>query len=124
MFERQPEPASYVKPRNMIIEWESPQVRVTRRVFDMGVKQASPEEYISKYSTSLLDVTQMPEYVRDIRPTTTGLVLAADVAKSGQFQVPQLEGDVFALSLIDLEREGLGEYRGFFEKQGFGKGNE
>ena len=61
----------------------------------------------------------MPEFVRTVRPPQN-LFLATDFGT--QYQVPVLEGDLFALSFIDLEREGLGEYRGYLDRGGYGKG--
>lgn len=120
VFERRVEPESYYeKTRNTIIEWESPQVRVTRKYFDLGLVRANPDEYFANYSTSLKDVGQMPEFVRTVRPPQN-LFLATDFGT--QYQVPVLEGDLFALSFIDLEREGLGEYRGYLDRIGYGKG--
>lgn len=40
-----------------------------------------------------------------------GLILAADVRHETSSSVPELYGDVNALIDVDLEREGLGEYK-------------
>lgn len=49
----------------------------------------------------------LPEFVLEIRPPK-GISLAADCSSD---PVYELEGDVHALKLIDLDREGLGEYK-------------
>lgn len=50
----------------------------------------------------------------DIKPPA-GVVLAADYQYN---QVPELEGDVQAMRLVDLEREGLTEYRAQLQRMG------
>jgi Ca2+-binding EF-hand superfamily protein len=50
---------------------------------------------------------ELPPFVKEIKPPA-GVVLAAD---SNSTTVYELEGDVYALNLVDLEREGLVEYR-------------
>lgn len=118
MFERRVEPESYYeKTRNMIVEYETPQVRITRKITNLDVVQADPVEYVANYGSALKDVSQMPDFVRDIRPPS-GLVLAADTQVP--YRMPELEGDLFALAYVDLEREGLGEYRSFLERIKFG----
>ena len=49
----------------------------------------------------------MPDFVLEIQPPQ-GIVLAADYKYN---QVHELEGEVQALKLVDLEKEGLGQYR-------------
>lgn len=90
VFTRYVEPdAYYEKPRNMIVQWDSPQVKLVRQFHDLGVVQANPEEYASKYGPSLKDVSEMPDFVRDIRPPG-GLTLASDLKTV--YHVPELEG--------------------------------
>ena len=55
----------------------------------------------------------MPKFVLDIK-TPNGLVLAADYIYN---PIYELEGQVDALKLIDLELEGLSEYKPQIEKQ-------
>lgn len=98
------------KVRNLIIQWQPLKANVTREFKDLGVVQCNPEEYVQRYGDSLVDASQLPSFVRDIQPPN-GLTLAVNqpVAK-----MPQLEGDIHALSLVDeqtLEREHLTEYR-------------
>lgn len=56
----------------------------------------------------------MPDFVLDIKPPA-GVVLAADYQYN---QVHELEGDLHAMRLIDLEREGLSEYRTQLQRLG------
>lgn len=51
---------------------------------------------------------ELPTFVKDIRPPA-GIQLASDSNNSDC--VYELEGDIYALNLVDLEREGLVEYK-------------
>lgn len=55
----------------------------------------------------------LPQFVLDIK-TPEGLVLAAE--QSNNCSVHELEGDLDALKLVDLEREGLGEYKSYLQR--------
>ena len=96
-----------VKPRNVIIQWEAPQVQVKREIKYLGVIRANPAEYVARYGPVLKTARDMPQFVHDIRPPP-GLILAAEQPHN---PVHELVGDVHALKYIDLEREGLGQYR-------------
>ena len=69
--------------------------------------RANPVEYVQRYGSSLKRSIELPTFVKEIKPPA-GVILAAD---SGASNVYELEGDVYALNLVDLEREGLVEYR-------------
>lgn len=101
-----------VKPRNVIIQWEAPQVTVKKEFKDLGVIRANPAEYIARYGTSLKNARELPSFVLEIKPPA-GVVLAADYQYNSVFE---LEGDVQALRLVDLDREGLGEYRSLVQR--------
>jgi hypothetical protein len=102
------------RPRNVIIQWEAPSVQIKKDFKDLGVIRANPVEYVQRYGASLQSHVDFPQFVREIRPPV-GVVLAAEyVAPS----LIELEGDVQALNLIDLEREGLAEYRAFLARFG------
>jgi len=95
-----------VKPRNIIVQWEAPHVQIKKEYKYLGVITANPEEYVQFYGNTLKTSTQLPDIVHEI-PTPEGLTLAADYTPSS---VPELEGDLHALKLIDLHAEGLSEY--------------
>lgn len=102
----------YEKPRNVIIQWDSPDVIVRREIKDFGIVEANPDEYSSKYAGTLKSHQELPDFVRDIQPPQN-LLLAH------QYRAPafhELEGDIHALSLIDLDREGLGHYRHYVQQ--------
>lgn len=101
-----------VKPRNVIIQWEAPQVTIKKEFKDLGVIRANPAEYVARYGNTLKTARELPPFVLEIKPPA-GVVLAADY----QFNsIYELEGDIQALRLIDLDREGLGEYKSLVQR--------
>jgi len=96
-----------VKPRNVIVQWESPKARIRQEVKYLGEIRANPAEYVARYGVSLVLAAKLPEWVRAIN-TPENLKLGAEANYS---DVYMLEGDVQALKLVDLDREGLAEYR-------------
>ena len=101
-----------VKPRNVIIQWEAPQVQIKREFKYLGVIRANPHDYVQRFGNNLILSENLPQFVIDIK-TPNGIVLAAD-SKQNRFY--ELEGDIQALNLIDLEKEGLSEYKSYLEK--------
>lgn len=99
--------AIVVKPRNVIIQWEAPQVTVKKDLKYLGIIRANPVEYVQRYGSTLKKPNELPDFVLDIQPPQ-GIVLAADYKYN---QVHELEGEVQALKLVDLEKEGLAQYR-------------
>ena len=102
------------KPKNIIIQWEAPAVQIKKEFKDLGIIRANPVEYVQRYGSSLKTHIDLPQFVKEIRPPT-GVVLAAEYSAPSLIE---LEGDVQALNLIDLDREGLTEYRHFLTKFG------
>lgn len=84
-------------------------VNIKKEYKYLGVIKANPVEYINRYGDSLTISSQLPHFVREIK-NPRGLVLAADLQENHN-KSHELYGDVQALGLVDLEREGLGEYR-------------
>jgi len=103
-----------VKPRNVIVQWEAPRVNIRKEIKYLGVIRANPAEYVTRYGATLKQSTELPSFVTDIR-TPDGLVLAANYRYNN---LHELEGDVQALRLIDLDREGLAEYRSYLQRLG------
>lgn len=65
-------------------------------------------------SNRLLSASELPQWILDI-PTPSGLVLAAD--SPSDRQPHELFGDVQALGLVNLEKEGLAQYRTYVLQQ-------
>lgn len=106
--------AVVIKPRNVIVQWAPPKVVIKKEFKYLGVIRANPVEYVQRYGATLKMANELPDFVLDIK-TPEGLVLAADYHYNA---VHELEGDVKAMGFIDLEREGLTEYRSVLNKMG------
>lgn len=75
----------------------------------LGTIRANPNEYRSRYEPNLYASENLPQYVKEI-PHPQGLTLAADEYPNNN-NLYELDGDVHALNMIDLDQVGLGEYR-------------
>ena len=102
------------KPRNVIVQWEAPDVQ-TKTIFkDLGVIRADPNDYVSRYGVSLLSYLQFPEVVKAFNlRAPSGATFAHDFTYASLLD---LEGDIDALNLINLDEHGLGEYRAWLAK--------
>ena len=97
------------KPKNIIVQWDQPKVEIKKEFKDLGIVRANPIEYMQRFGSTLKKPNELPQFVKDIRPPE-GVILAADAPT--ELREYELEGDVYALSLVDdLEREGLLEYK-------------
>ena len=96
------------KPRNLVIQWETPDVSVKQQVKYLGVIRANPVEYVRRYGSSLKQANELPDYVHNIKTPPDVGVLAAD--KTNSSAVHELIGEIDMLKYVDLEKEGLGEY--------------
>lgn len=102
----QPDPI-IPKPRNVIVQWEAPQVTIRKEYKFLGVIRADPADYAKRYGDSLLNAEELPLFVKEI-PTPSGLILASEQAPQSNYN---LIGDTDALQLVDLDKEGLKEYK-------------
>jgi hypothetical protein len=108
----QPDP-SVVKPRNVIVQWDAPNVLIKKDYKYLGTVRANPSDYVQRYGSSLKDAKDLPSIVYDIK-TPSGIRLASEQINNQI--VHELEGDVDALNLINLENEGLAVYRNQLDK--------
>ena len=111
-----PKPADPVacKPRNIIVSWEKMKCcKVNTEIKNTGVEKTDPKSYIEKHGRKALKANhEMPDIVHEVQKQHN-VSLAANHKKPYYME---LEGDVHALGMIDLEKEGLGEYKSFFER--------
>lgn len=107
IFQKAPIDPVIAKPRNIIVQWEAPEVHVKKDFKYLGIIRANPVDYVHRYGNLLKTSQELPQFVLDIKPPN-GVVLASEYTYNA---VHELEGDIEALKLVDLEREGLGEYR-------------
>lgn len=94
------------KPKNVIIQWEAPKIEVKKQFKDLGVMRANPLEYVQKFGSELISSDELPYFVKDIRPPKE-ITLASEHPTQ---RTIELEGDLYALNLIDLYANGLSEY--------------
>lgn len=66
-----------------------------------------PINYSKMFADSLVTSDDIPQFVKDIK-NPDGLLLACECPTNGAYE---LEGDIEALKYIDLDREGLTEYK-------------
>ena len=55
---------AYAQPRNVIIQYEAPQVRVIRQFQRLGVTPENPQAYIQRYGASLFDAQTLVQQAR------------------------------------------------------------
>jgi hypothetical protein len=135
----------YPKPRNVIIEWEEPEIEIEREFKHLGVSEVDPEEYKKRHGQALIDTRQLPEFLRNIQPpnsikqaattppppastsydsvsntpsSISSSPISSPTSHYNDDSVPSLEGDIEALALIDLDEYGLGEYKYELERRG------
>jgi hypothetical protein len=111
-----PKPADPPRPKikNVIINWEKTKCsKINTEIKNLGVEKANPSCYLEKYGRlNLKKKCEMPIIVNEVEKIHQ-IELAADNKKPYYME---LEGDLHALSMIDLDKEGLGEYKSFFQK--------
>lgn len=117
VFNKAPEvQADKADSHNVIVQWEAPQVNLRKEVKYLGVIKANPEEYVQRYRGSLKVHTDLPQFVLDIQTPSELGALAANAKYESSYE---LEGAIEALQYVDLEANGLGEYRQFLLNAGF-----
>ena len=93
-------------PKNVLIQWDSPDVEVRQAFHFLGVQVTCPVQYAATHGASLRDASQLPAEVARFQ-TPAGEVLACN---SNSNLIPQLVGAVQSLRLINLACNGLSEY--------------
>jgi len=100
VLEKKPCDPCVEKPKNIIFEWEPQCVNQKTEVRDLGVEAADPQQYAQAHGASLKPANELPQFVLDVKPPQS-------LDSNNEIS---LVGDVDALKLIDLNREGLIEY--------------
>lgn len=101
-------------PRNMIIQWDAPEIEVTREYKNLGTSQAQPDEYIRKYGNELIKHEEFISTARKLGAPES--VLITDTHRD--IGLPELEGDIEALRLVDIQKVGLSEYAQYLSSLG------
>lgn len=99
-------------PKNVIINWEKQKCVVKERIRILGTENCNPDEYKKTYGEQLIPAEELPEIANKVglkaAQTNSGKVLAAETSHK---YFNELEGDIHALKMIDLDKEGLSEYK-------------
>ena len=98
--------------KNLIIEWDIPKINIKQHVNWLGVEKTDPEEYKNKHFGSLIKTEDLPDFVKDLDRESGYTKYVSELANKYE-----LEGDLEALKHVDLEKEGLSEYRNYFTKK-------
>ena len=93
-------------PKNVLIQWDSPDVDVRQAFHFLGVQTVCPVAYAAQHGASLADASQLPREVAQFA-TPAGETLAVN---SNSDMIPALTGAVASLRLINLACNGLAEY--------------
>ena len=96
--------------KNVLIQWESPDVEVSKDFKALGIAEANPAEYTARYGSGLVETAKLPEVVVANFKAPEGHVFGSDYKP----KLPKLVGDLHALGLIDLDKVGLSEYKSLF----------
>lgn len=85
-----------------------------RKIKYLGVVDTDPDEYRRLYQNELKQTAELPEIIKKIQ-TPDHLIKPSDKCPNGMYE---LEGDLDALKYIDLDNEGLSQYRGYLTRIG------
>ena len=103
-------------PKNTIIEWTPPDVKLNREFKLIGVSKANPSEYAAHHSESLDKDKQMSKQVTKHFKAHIKVPKGVKLGVKYKPDVPRLIGDIDALRLIDLDACGLSEYKSYLNK--------
>ena len=111
--------AVVANPRNVIVQWEAPEVSIKKEIKYLGVIRANPVEYVQQYGAELKVSSALPQFVLDIKtPADVGVLAAEYQAKA----LIELEGQLEGFQYVDLDKEGLGEYKAYLSGLGIKHG--
>lgn len=101
------------KPKNLIIQWQEPEVQIRKEFKYLGSIKVEPRDYKETYGQELLSAKDLPDIVNSFQ-NPDGLELASE-QPANAFSY-ELEGDILALRMVDLNKEGLEEYADFLNE--------
>ena len=108
--------AEAVAPRNVVVQWEEPRVNIRQEVKYLGVIRANPAEYVQRYGSELKVHSALPKFVQDIAtPSEVGQLAWNYRSTGGSWE---LEGDLSGFQYVNLDTEGLSEFRQYLLSKG------
>ena len=93
-----------VAQKNKVILWDSPKVAIEKEIKTLSTKKVDPNAYRQLYGNSLMTSEQIEHFLRE-QNIDPALVSVSKPSRS-----IELEGDLDALSFIDLDKAGLSEF--------------
>jgi hypothetical protein len=109
VFNKAAASAEVANPRNVIVQWEEPRVNIRQEVKYLGVIRANPAEYVQRYGSELKVHSAFPQFVQDIKTPSEVGTLAWEFKSSGAAY--ELEGNLEGFAFVNLDTEGMTEYR-------------
>ncbi len=101
--------AEVAVPKNVIVQWEAPEVSVRKEIKYLGVVKANPTDYVRQFGPLLKSSESLPTFVTDIKTPSELGSLASNYQGDS---LMELEGELEALRLVDLDEHDLSQYRG------------
>jgi len=101
-------------PRNMVIQWDAPEVEINREYKNLGSHLANPDEYVRRYGSELVRHEEFKQAAARIGAPDS--VIVSD--SHAELGLPELEGEVQALSLVDISRTDLAAYAQYLSTAG------
>ena len=89
---------------------EDPKVIINKKFRNLGVVRVNPNDYLSKYGDEIVS----KDAIDKILPQNK--LMSESIQLRSESPTPELEGDIEALKLIDLDLEGLSCYKKYLEK--------
>lgn len=50
--------------KNVVVQWETPNIRINKDLKDLGAVQANPKNYVNRYGKTLINSTELPNFLR------------------------------------------------------------
>lgn len=112
---QRPEPDCVLpNPKNVVIQWEAPEVEVRRVFKNLGKTVASPDEYLRRFGTELLKHEDFKKAASKLGAPEELIVSNSHI----DLGLPELEGDLESLRFVDLDKAGLTQYKSFLSNLG------
>jgi hypothetical protein len=116
VFNKAAASAEIIIPKNIVVQWEEPRVNVRQEVKYLGVIRANPAEYAQRYGSELKVHAALPKFVQDIAtPSEVGQLAWNYKSTGGTWE---LEGQLEGFQYVNLDKEGISEYRQFLLSKG------
>lgn len=100
-------------PKNLIIEWTPPEVKLDREFKLIGISKTNPSDYLAHHGELLDKNDRKPKKITKHIKAHVKAPKGVRLGVKYKPDVPKLIGDIEALKLIDLDACGLSEYKSY-----------